>query len=204
MKDVEVVSDGEALSAQTRNRARQRFDHWVEWVRATVLGEAEFASIGEVMRRYEASEPPFSAAGNKKHEFPDAVALSTLEGWARASGTKVLAVTQDKDWKRYGEQSARVVMVDDLAGALSAFQRRAEAREVARRIGASLGKAIRLGWRQPCWLPSQSRTAFLNLISRLTRHTLRFTMKASTSPFRSWKFLTRINSTPSPTWATGP
>ncbi|CAE6861833.1 hypothetical protein R75465_07706 [Paraburkholderia aspalathi] len=190
MKDVEVVNDGEALSARTRNQARQRFDHWVEWVRATVIDEAEFASIGEVMRRYEASEPPFSAAGNKKHEFPDAIALSTLEGWARASRTRVLAVTQDKDWKRYGEQSSRIVMVDDLADALAAFQRRAEAHGIARRIRESLGDGDSLGLGAALLVALAEQDGVLNLTSRLTRHTSRFTMKASTSPFRSWKFST--------------
>lgn len=96
----------EADSAETRSRAQQRFDDWVARVGATILDEAEFAVIGDVMRRYEAAEPPFNATGNKKHEFPDAVALSTLEGWARKARTKILTVTQDNDWKRYGAQSA--------------------------------------------------------------------------------------------------
>lgn len=135
----------DAASAETGSRARQRFDDWVARVGATVLDEAEFASIAEVMRRYEIAEPPFGATANKKHEFPDAVALSTLEGWANSAGTRILTVTQDNDWKRYGAQSASLVVVDDLADALAGLQRRAAATDVADRLAASLGDDDRLG-----------------------------------------------------------
>lgn len=137
----------DAGSMEVRNRARQRFDDWVARAGATVLNEAEFASIAEVMRRYEAAEPPFGASGNKKHEFPDAVALSTLEGWAATTGTKILTVTQDNDWRRYGAQSRRLVVIDDLADALAGLQRLAAANEVADRFAASLedGDPLELG-----------------------------------------------------------
>jgi hypothetical protein len=115
-------------------RARKRFDDWVQRVGADILHEEEFASIGEVMRRYEAGEPPFAETGEKKQEFPDAVALSTLEGWAEAHDTKILAVAHDKDWQRYGAQSKRLVVVEDLADALSTVQGLGSAREPAVRL----------------------------------------------------------------------
>lgn len=115
-------------------RARKRFDDWVQRVGADILHEEEFASIGEVMRRYEAGEPPFAETGEKKQEFPDAVALSTLEGWAEAHNTKILAVAHDKDWQRYGAQSKRLVVVEDLADALSTIQGLGSAREPAVRL----------------------------------------------------------------------
>jgi len=115
-------------------RASKRFDDWVQLVGADILHEEEFASIGEVMRRYEAGEPPFTETGEKKQEFPDAVALSTLEGWAEAHDTKILAVAHDKDWQRYGAQSKRLVVVEDLADALSTIQGLGSAREPAVRL----------------------------------------------------------------------
>ena len=115
-------------------RARQRFDDWVERVGADILIEDEFASIGEIMRRYESSEPPFAETGGKKQEFPDAVALATLEGWAENRNTQILVVAHDKDWHRYGAQSKRLVVVDDLADALSTIQGLGAAREPAVRL----------------------------------------------------------------------
>jgi hypothetical protein len=115
-------------------RARKRFDDWAQRVGAEILREDEFASIGEVMRRYESAEPPFAETGEKKHEFPDAVALSTLEGWAEDRDTRILVVAHDKDWHRYGAQSKRLVVVDDLADALSTIQGLGAAREPAVRL----------------------------------------------------------------------
>lgn len=135
----------DAASEEIGSRARQRFDDWVARVGATVLDEAKFASIAEVMRRYEIAEPPFGATGNKKHEFPDAVALLTLEGWAKSAGTRILTVTQDNDWKRYGAQSTSLVVVDDLADALAGLQRLAAATDAADRLAASLGDDDPLG-----------------------------------------------------------
>lgn len=136
---------GDAIK-DDEERARSRFDEWAERVGVEVIDETDFASIGEVMRRYERGEPPFAATGDKKHEFPDAVALSTLEGWAKAKNTRILAVAQDKDWQRYGAQSARVVVVDDLADALAAMQRLAAVADPSARLAAQFvaGDAIGL------------------------------------------------------------
>jgi hypothetical protein len=127
-------------------RARKRFDDWVQRVGADILIEDEFASIGEVMRRYEAGEPPFAETGEKKQEFPDAVALSTLEGWAKRRNTRILAVAHDKDWQRYGAQSEHLIVVDDLADALSTIQGLGSAREPAVRLATQFvaGDAVGL------------------------------------------------------------
>lgn len=122
-----AAKDGDA-------RARDRFDDWALRVGAEIIHENDYASIGEVMRRYEAGEPPFAETGEKKKEFPDAVALLTLEGWAENRDTQVLAVAHDKDWQRYGAQSKRLVVVDDLADALSTIQGLGAAREPALRL----------------------------------------------------------------------
>ncbi|WP_144241495.1 PIN domain-containing protein [Janthinobacterium agaricidamnosum] len=127
-------------------RARKRFDDWAQRVGAEILHEDEFASIGEIMRRYEAGEPPFAETGEKKQEFPDAVALATLEGWAEDRNTQILVVAHDKDWHRYGAQSKRLVVIDDLADALSTVQGLGVAREPAVRLATLFvtGDAIQL------------------------------------------------------------
>ncbi|KDP84216.1 hypothetical protein CF70_021220 [Cupriavidus sp. SK-3] len=130
----ELTALSNLAAADDDARARKRFDDWAQRVGADVIHEDEFASIGEIMRRYEAGEPPFAETGEKKHEFPDAVALSTLEGWAEDRDTRILAVAHDKDWQRYGAQSKRLVVVDDLADALSTIQGLGAAREPAVRL----------------------------------------------------------------------
>lgn len=142
----ELTALSSLATADDDMRARKRFDDWAQRVGANVIHEDEFASIGEVMRRYEAGEPPFAETGEKKQEFPDAVALSTLEGWAEDRNTQILAVAHDKDWQRYGAQSKRLVVVDDLADALSTIQGLGAAREPAVRLATlfSAGDAVGL------------------------------------------------------------
>lgn len=144
LKQFQEVVEG--IRLDIRSRASKRFDDWLEAVGAMVIEEDEIVSVAEVMRRYEAAEPPFCSVGNKKHEFPDAVALLTLSGWAQLTGTKLLVVTQDNDWKNYGAESEHLVVVNDLADALAGLQRLAEATEVAQRLAGTLadGDPLRL------------------------------------------------------------
>ena len=62
-------------------------------------------SHDEVIRRYFATEPPFSTKERKKSEFPDALALLSLERWATQNKSLVLLVSADGDWKKLVEQS---------------------------------------------------------------------------------------------------
>jgi rRNA-processing protein FCF1 len=62
-------------------------------------------STRDVLRLYLAPSPPFSGTGKKKHEFPDAIALLSLEAWADENDKKIVAVTKDSDWKAFAANS---------------------------------------------------------------------------------------------------
>ena len=112
---------------------------WSEFVTsigAQIIPAEGFVSIGDVLARYFASKPPFSVKAAKKQEFPDALALLSLEAWAVARETIILAVSADNDWKAYAATSARLVCIDDITSALDHFN--CEARFVATRIVAML------------------------------------------------------------------
>jgi hypothetical protein len=67
---------------------------------------------------YFAGAAPFSA-GSKKHEFPDAAALLSLDELARERDTYVLAVSLDDGWHEYCATSTRMYCLrklSDLAG----------------------------------------------------------------------------------------
>jgi hypothetical protein len=51
------------------------------------------ADMQEVLKRYFASEPPFEEGDRKKYEFPDAIALLSLEAAAKRDEEKILAVS---------------------------------------------------------------------------------------------------------------
>jgi len=70
--------------------------------------------------------PPFEGSGKKKNEFPDAIALLSLEAWAEANNKKILAVSHDKGWADFASSSKRIDVMDDLPGALSLLQKDVE------------------------------------------------------------------------------
>lgn len=103
-------------------RTEERLQEFLAGSSATVLTCAEFVGLPEVLSRFVEIKPPFGNKEIKKHEFPDAIALLSLEGWATKNDTTVIAVSSDEDWKRFCSESNRVYYVDDLAHALSVFQ----------------------------------------------------------------------------------
>ena len=78
----------------------------------------------ELMSMYTKRLPPFS--DKKKNEFPDAIALLSLEKWAEKNDKQILAVSGDKDWAAYAAQSERIDVVSDLSSALEALQKDVE------------------------------------------------------------------------------
>ena len=124
--------------------ASQRLAGWIERTGAVVLHAGDHVTLDQVMLRYFGAQAPFAANGPKKHEFPDAVALLTLERWAEQQERKVLVVSNDPDWVRYCATSPRLVVVRDLADALSGFQDQT-ASYAARRLAELLDEGDPVG-----------------------------------------------------------
>lgn len=101
--------------------ARSRLEAFVKATGAEIV-DYDAVSLPEVMDRYFKPGPPF-ATGKKKNEFPDAVALLSLEAWATANGKRVLAVSNDGDWTAFAEASAVIDVQTDLADALADLQK---------------------------------------------------------------------------------
>lgn len=68
-------------------------------------------NIEEVFKKYFANQFPFSR-GEKKHEFPDAFALLTIENWCIENTSKCIVVTSDNDLVNY--QSAHLTIYKGL------------------------------------------------------------------------------------------
>lgn len=124
--------------------AGQRLAGWLECTGAVVLHASDHVTLDQVMLRYFGAQAPFATSGPKKHEFPDAVALLTLESWAEKQACKVLVVSNDPDWVRYCSKSPRLVVIRDLADALSGFQDQT-ANYAARRLAELLSEGDPVG-----------------------------------------------------------
>ncbi|HVI34077.1 PIN domain-containing protein [Phenylobacterium sp.] len=128
-KTDDVAKTAQELVAP-RQAAEARIKAFMEETGAQVV-EADEIDVSDVVDLYFASQPPFEASGNKKAEFPDAIALLSLQSWAGQRGAKVLAVSQDEGWKAFATSVESLCVVDDLAQALSVLQAQAEAPEKA-------------------------------------------------------------------------
>jgi hypothetical protein len=102
-------------------RTKDRLDQFLRNSSAVVLRSSDFVKLSAVLARYFDTKAPFGVKDAKKREFPDAVALLALEGWAGQQKEGVLVVSRDGDWKRFCEGSESVYFIDNLPQALSTF-----------------------------------------------------------------------------------
>lgn len=100
---------------------KQRFDAFLETTGGVTIEAKLHAKIEELVGRYFSRLPPFGENEAKKYEFPDAIALLTLESWAEQANKKVLVVSKDGDWIRYCAASDKLIIVKQLSEALSLF-----------------------------------------------------------------------------------
>lgn len=79
----------------------------------------EEISTRKLLELYFNNKPPFHKSNDKKYEFPDAVALLSLEAYAENGG--ILVVSSDKDWIEFcdNSESKRLHCIPDLTTALS-------------------------------------------------------------------------------------
>jgi hypothetical protein len=86
------------------------------------LVPASEAAMARLVQMYFEGQPPFETSGSKKAEFPDAIALLSLEEWAQSSRRRVLVVSTDGGWRSFCRKSRFLDSVPALADALAHFQ----------------------------------------------------------------------------------
>ncbi|WP_367109681.1 PIN domain-containing protein [uncultured Psychrobacter sp.] len=110
-------------SSEIEEVSANRLDNFIVNTGALVLECGNYISISELLQQYFQNKPPFAETGKKKNEFPDAIVLLATDAWAKESDVQVLAVAHDNDWKKYCEISSNIDYIDDLADALSKFNK---------------------------------------------------------------------------------
>lgn len=82
-----------------------------------VKGE-EYCEMKSLIDMYFQNLAPFKESGNKKNEFPDAIALLSLQYWVEKNNKNLLAVSMDNDWKNFAQGKDNIEVIDDLAKAM--------------------------------------------------------------------------------------
>lgn len=121
----ETIAQAKALlsiEGDEHSVADRRINEFYDYIGAEKIVSDKYMDLSVLMKMYFETLPPFETGKDKKHEFPDAIALLSLEGWAEENGVNVIAVSQDKGWKNYSEYSQRITVVASLSEALEKFQ----------------------------------------------------------------------------------
>ena len=97
-------------------------DKFLNESKAVVVDADDHINVSDVLECYFDASPPFHHDNPKKNEFPDAIALLSLEAWAMDEETELVVVSRDADWAAFCNESDRLHLVKDLATALALFQ----------------------------------------------------------------------------------
>ena len=117
-KKISKITESLPLAQDT---AKNRLEFFIAETGAEII-TADTIEIENLVTHYFKSLPPFDETGKKKYEFPDAIALMSLEKWAEENQQKILAVSKDKGWRKFAAASEWIDIEDDLAAALDKLQ----------------------------------------------------------------------------------
>lgn len=104
--------------------ASQKINNFVKRCGVVLVEASDTVDLKVLLKRYFDTQPPFETSAEKKSEFPDAIAMLSLDGWAEKNSTSVIFVTKDKGCKRYCAESEFIYAIDSLSDALSLIQER--------------------------------------------------------------------------------
>ena len=121
-QDIEEINKIVFGGREVQEIVFERFNQFAELTSLEIVEAQNYVMVGDLIQKYFKARPPFSETGKKKNEFPDAIALMSLETWANKNQIKIIVVTSDKDWKSFSKGSDRLIAIDDFAGALGLFQ----------------------------------------------------------------------------------
>jgi hypothetical protein len=123
--DEDKIDEAEKLLIPVKDNkevAKSRLELFIKNTGTEIVHASGHVELDELIIKYFKSQPPFSETGKKKNEFPDAIALMSLESWAKNNKTKILAVSDDGDWEAFAKESEHIDIYKDLAAAIAIFQ----------------------------------------------------------------------------------
>ncbi|MBZ9817346.1 PIN domain-containing protein [Mesorhizobium sp. CA7] len=116
---VEELADKLAPADAIGAHSEAILEAFCEKVGMEIISSNDAIGMAELIENYFENRPPFAGA-DKKHEFPDAIALAALDKWSQEHGA-ILAVSKDKGWAAYCEESEYLYCANDLGKALALF-----------------------------------------------------------------------------------
>lgn len=120
--EIENIKNSVFGGRDAKEIALERFSYFIQATSLEIIEAQNYLVVSDLIQKYFQAKPPFSETGKKKNEFPDAIALMSLEAWAKENQTKIIVVTSDNDWSNFCKGSEILYCTNDLAEALGLFQ----------------------------------------------------------------------------------
>lgn len=111
-----------SIDGEDKEVAEARLAEFYGRIGAQKINSADHVDLSTLMDMYFHTVAPFETGKDKKNEFPDAIALLSIEGWADKNDLNIIAVSEDKGWIAFAEHSERITLVSSLSEALEKFQ----------------------------------------------------------------------------------
>ena len=99
-----------------------RIQNFIDRTDAVIVKAKDLVLVENLVSAYFHVVPPFDTVAKKKNEFPDAMALHSLEAYAKEEQKKMLVVSADIGWKNFCRESESLVYEDNLGIAMGYFQ----------------------------------------------------------------------------------
>ena len=90
-----------------------QFDAFLEVAKATIIETGDI-TVGDVLSKYFAGQPPFGDREEKKYEFPDAFAVQALSEWAEDRNTPMFVVSGDSLFQRACGECAQLILKNTI------------------------------------------------------------------------------------------
>ncbi|MEQ5125554.1 PIN domain-containing protein [Providencia alcalifaciens] len=120
--DIEQAKELLTVEGTDETIAAIRLENYYSFIGAEKIDSATYTDLSSLMEMYFSTKAPFETGKDKKNEFPDAIALLSIERWAEKNDINIVAVSQDKGWKNFSIHSNRITLVSSLGEALEKFQ----------------------------------------------------------------------------------
>ena len=119
--DFDQVSRTVGIDGDPVELASNQVSEFIDQIGASIVPVNGNVEIDDLTGRYFDIKSPFENNAKKKAEFPDAMALLSLEAWAMRHGGFVLLVSVDSGWQKFAEESERLICLKSIEVALDHF-----------------------------------------------------------------------------------
>jgi hypothetical protein len=119
---INIAKENLTTHGTSQEIALIRLQNYYDEIGAVVIESSTHTKLENLIDMYFSTEAPFESGNNKKNEFPDAIALLSISGWAEKNKTKVLIVSKDKGWINFANNSKYISATQSLSNALEKFQ----------------------------------------------------------------------------------